>query len=108
MPQSQGEQRSTDGLRQFANYIRENVEIAQQYGNDLVEDIAIVMSDNPEDPYVTVFVRQNELKDIEISPDALVDFPDKMELSTLITSTILKAFMAYQSELSETDSNQMN
>lgn len=108
MAERQGEQRSTDGLRQFASFIRENVEMARQYGDEIGDDIAIAMSDNLEEPYVTVLVRQNELEDIEIHPDALIDFPDEMELSTLITSTIVKAFMAYQYELSETNPDPTN
>lgn len=103
MVERAGEQRSTDGLRDFAKYIRENVELAQEHGSDLVDDVAVLYSDNTENPYVTVLVRQNELDDIEIHPDALVDFPDKSELSVLITSTILGGFLNYQSALAETE-----
>lgn len=59
----------------------------------------MTISDNNENPYVTVKIQQNELEDIYISEDALVDFPDNMELSTLITSTILQGFLTYQAEL---------
>ena len=103
MVERSGEQRSTDGLRNFAKRIRENVSRAQQYGNQLGEEVSILQSDNTENPYVTVLVRQNELEDIQIHPDALIDFPDKSELSILITSTLLSAFRAYQSELAETE-----
>lgn len=91
-------QKSTDGLRDFANYIEETVELLKEYGDLLTDDLIVAVADNDEDPYVIASVQQNELIDIYISEDALTDFPDNMELSTLITSTILRAFLTYQSE----------
>lgn len=101
MATQHNEQKSTDGLRNFANSIRENVALAQEYGDLPIGDVSVTISDNNEDPYVTVKIQQNELEDIYISEDALVDFPDDMELSTLITSTILQGFLTYQAELAK-------
>lgn len=100
------DQSPTDGLRNFAARIKEAYELADKYKDLPADDFIIEASDNDEDPYVTAWVQDNKLIDIEISPDVLTDFDTKEEVSILISSIVLQAFLEYRkvhTELGQTD-----
>lgn len=90
------EQSPTDGLRNLAARIKEAYELAEKYADLPADDFIIEVSDNDEDPYVTAWVQDNALIDIEISPDVLTDFDTKEEVSILISSVVLQAFLEYR------------
>lgn len=57
-------------------------------------DISLALSDNDENPYITVLIVNGELEDIDISDNALIDF-DAAELTIVINGVILAAFNSY-------------
>lgn len=66
----------------------------EQEQQQKIPDISLLISDNDEDPYVTVLIVNGELEDITISDNALVDF-DAAELTIVINGVILAAFNSY-------------
>lgn len=66
----------------------------EQEQQQKIPDISLLISDNDEDPYVTVLIVNGELEDITISDNALVDF-DAAELTIVINGVILTAFNSY-------------
>lgn len=99
------EQSPTDGLRNFANHIKEAYELAARYGNLPEDDFILEVSDNDEDPYVTIWVQDDTIIDIEISPDVLTDFDSEEEVSTLLSTVALQAFLEYRKARSELNEN---
>lgn len=66
----------------------------EQEQQQKIPDISLLISDNDEDPYVTVLIVNGELEDITISDNALIDF-DAAELTIVINGVILAAFNSY-------------
>lgn len=66
----------------------------EQEQQQKIPDISLLISDNDEDPYVTVLIVNGELEDITISDNALIDF-DAAELTIVINGVIFAAFNSY-------------
>lgn len=66
----------------------------EQEQQQKIPDVSLLISDNDEDPYVTVLIVNGELEDLTISDNALVDF-DAAELTIVINGVILAAFNSY-------------